>query len=192
MKKAVVVGGSNGIGLAITNHLIALGYHACILDKQEPDLSVLQGTYTYYPCNLLDFDETLFTELAKQEDISVLMITAGFGRVADFEYLHPAEIKNILKVNTIAGITIIRNFYHRIKSHEDFFCGIMGSIAGWCSSPMFSVYAASKAALCRFVESVNIELEAADIANRILDVSPGSIKGTCFNGGCNQPELTIS
>ena len=98
----------------------------------------------------------------------------------------------MLQVNTVAGIQIIRYFYDRIKAGDDFFCGFMGSIAGWCSSPMFSVYAASKAALCRFAESVNIELEAAGIANRILDVSPGSIKGTRFNGGENQPELTAA
>lgn len=50
---------------------------------------------------------------------------------------------------------------------------------------MFSVYAASKAAVCRFVESINIELEKAGTDNRILNVSPISIKGTRFNGGKN-------
>ena len=36
MKKAVIVGGSNGIGLAIAKDLISRGYHACILDRQAP------------------------------------------------------------------------------------------------------------------------------------------------------------
>ena len=192
MKKAVIVGGSNGIGLAIANCLMQKGYHACILDRQEPVPASLSGEYTYYPCNLLDFDEQLFEELAQDTSVSVLMITAGFGRVADFEYLHPAEIENMLRVNTIAGIKIIRYFYGHIHSDVEFHCGFMGSISGWCSSPMFSVYAASKAAMCRFAESVNIELEAAGLSNRILDVSPGSIKGTRFNGGENQPELTAA
>ena len=43
-------------------------------------------------------------------------------------------------------------------SCENFDCMVMGSIAGLVSSPMFSVYAATKAALCRFIESINIEL----------------------------------
>ena len=55
---------------------------------------------------------------------------------------------------------------------------------------MFSVYAASKAAICRFIESVNIELEVSGTNNRILNVSPGSIKGTKFNGGNNDLSLT--
>jgi short-subunit dehydrogenase len=51
------------------------------------------------------------------------------------------------------------------------------------SSPFFSVYGASKAALKIFIESVNVELEKGGSANRILNVSPGSIKGTSFNQG---------
>lgn len=192
MKKAVIVGGSNGIGLAIAKELIRQGYHACILDRQAPAENAFSNAddFTYYPCDLLDLDEALVSQLAAQKDVALLMITAGFGRVADFEYLHTAEIERLLTVNTVSSIKILRLFYDRIKSAEPFCCGFMGSIAGWCSSPAFSVYAASKAALCRFAESVNIELEVSGTANRILDVSPGSIKGTRFNGGENQPELT--
>lgn len=192
MKKAVVVGGSNGIGLAITNDLIHKGYHVCILDMAEPDIANLSNAQqvSYHYCNLLDFDEELMNRLSSDAEVELLMITAGFGNVADFEYLHNAQIRNLLQVNTVAGIEIIRCFYHRIKSHERFYCGMMGSIAGLVSSPMFSVYAASKAAVCRFIESVNIELEAAGVQNRILNVSPGSIKGTKFNGGENDPSAT--
>ena len=194
MKKAVIVGGSNGIGLAIANKLIENGYHACILDVREPDKSILceENSYTYYPCNLLHLNEAFLEELARDADVSLLMITAGFGRVADLENLHTAEIGNLLTVNTVSAIKILRIFYDRIKSERNFYCGIMGSIAGLCSSPMFSVYAASKAAICRFTESVNIELEVAGCPNRILNVSPGSIQGTRFNGGGNDLSLTAA
>lgn len=194
MKKAVVVGGSNGIGLSIACNLISKGYHIYILDICEPDNKILEDTskFTYFYCNLLDFDEDLIESFAKNEDISALVITAGFGRVADFEYLHTAEIDNIFTVNTVSSIKIIRKFYERIKSHAPFYCAIMGSIAGLVSSPMFSVYAASKAAICRFSESVNIELESFGTNNRILNVSPGSIKGTRFNGSGNDLSVTVN
>ncbi len=186
--KAVVIGGSNGIGLAIAKDFLARGYRVCILDICAPERLTENCSYDF--CNLLYPDWALLEKLAADPEVRALMITAGFGRVADFEYLHRAEIGNMLKVNTMAAIQIIRAFYGRIKSSKPFYCGIMGSIAGLVSSPMFSVYAASKAGVCRFVESVNIELEVADCANRILDVSPGSIQGTRFNGGENRPELT--
>jgi short-subunit dehydrogenase len=66
----------------------------------------------------------------------------------------------------------------------------MVSIAGFMSSPFFSVYGASKAALKIFIESVNVELEKAGFSNRILNVSPGSIKGTGFNQGKTDLALT--
>ena len=191
MKRAIVVGGSNGIGLAIAKKLIADGYFVHIFDRTEPQKdSADPAGYEYIPCNLLDFSTEIFTEYAKDSSVELLMITAGFGRVCDFEYLHPAEIDNLFKVNSAAAIKIISAFYDRIKANEPFYCGVMGSIAGLVSSPMFSVYAATKAALCRFTESVNVELEAGGTANRILNVSPGSIKGTRFNGGENDPSQT--
>ena len=58
------------------------------------------------------------------------------------------------------------------------------------SSPFFSLYGATKAALKIFIESVNVELEKAGSTNRILNVSPGSIKGTAFNNGKTDLNLT--
>ena len=187
-KDAVIIGGSNGIGLAVAMALVNRGYHVYILDKVKPDVRLAEN-HTYYYCDLLDFDEPLIQKMASNKNADTLFISAGVGRIADFEFLHSSEIENLLKVNTVSTIKIIKEFYGRIKNKETFYCGIMGSIAGLVSSPMFSTYAASKAAVYRFVESVNIELEANDFANRILNVSPGSIEGTRFNGGENQLEL---
>ena len=68
----------------------------------------------------------------------------------------------------------------------------MVSIAAHLVSPMFSVYSAAKAALSKFVEAVNVELDVQGSKNRILEVSPGSLKGTSFTGSTSQPELTAS
>ena len=51
------------------------------------------------------------------------------------------------------------------------------------SSPFFAVYGATKAALKIFIESVNVELKKNGSNNRILNVSPGSLKGTSFSAG---------
>ena len=56
MKKAVIIGGSNGIGLSIAAKLVSGGHHALILDKVAPEVDTLlkDGDYTYIPCNLLN------------------------------------------------------------------------------------------------------------------------------------------
>ena len=188
--EALVIGGSNGIGLALTKKLIDKGYFVHILDRHGPEDEVLPGQkYLHHYCDLLELDEELINSLSRNLNIRILIITAGFGRVADFEYLHTAEIKNMMTVNATATIQILRLFYDRIKGDEPFYCGVMGSIAGLLSSPSAAVYAASKAAVCRLIESVNIELEVAGTENRILNVSPASFKGSRFYGGQNQLDL---
>ena len=191
MKKAIVVGGGSGVGLAIAKILMDKNYKVIIVNKGEPDPAAIGDYYNYefVYTDLNYFDRDLFIELSKDLEVDTLMITAGFGRVAGFEYLHTSEIESLMRVNATAGIEIISCFYERLKSKESFDCGMISSIAGLMSSPLFSVYAASKAAICRFIESVNIELEMNGINNRILNVSPASIPGTKFNGGLNEPSL---
>ena len=187
MKKALVVGGANGIGLALAKEFIKNGYYTLIYDKSSPDseADLKDGAWEYVKCNLLMQGDAMFRPLASDPDIEVVMLTAGYGRVCDLEYIDPAEIQNMMQVNAVSTMKIIREFYGRVKTEKPFYLGVMGSIAGLVSTPAFSAYAASKAAICRFVESVNIELEVAGVENRILCVSPGSVKGTKFHGGKN-------
>lgn len=187
MKKAIIIGGSNGVGLAVAVDLMKRGFHVCILDICEP--TELQGDFSYTHCNLLELEEEKISKLAEDPEVEILMITAGIGRVANLEYLHTAEIDQLMTIDAVSTIKIIRLFFSRIKCDKSFYCGVMGSIAGIVSSPMFSVYAAAKAAVFRFIESVNIELEAGGVKNRILNVSPLSIKGTHFSGGENDLSL---
>lgn len=191
MKKAVVIGGSNGIGLAISKSLSEKGYYVVILDLNEPEKGILaEESFCYSYCDLLDFNENLFSSIALDQDVEILMITAGIGRVADFKYHHIAEIEKIFTVDAVSTLKIIRLFYDRIIGKDTFFTGVMGSISGWLSSPAASVYSAAKASVVRLVESVNIELEVAGTSNRILDVSPASFKGSRFYGGKNDLSIT--
>ena len=186
MNKAVVVGGSNGMGLAISKELIEKGYFVQICDIcQPPEKLLKEGGYNFTYCDLTDFDENVFKDIADDSEVSVLMVTAGVGRIADFSAHHIAEIDKMFEINTVSTIKILRMFYDRIKNQNAFYTGVMCSISGWMSSPAASVYASSKAAVSRFVESVNIELQASQTQNRILDVSPGTFKGSKFYGGEN-------
>lgn len=182
MKRALVVGGANGIGLSISTELakrnnIEVVY---IVDRATIQEEYQQDKFEYFHFDLLSDDFSIFNRFS---DIDTLVITAGFGKLALFKDLEESYIIDIMKVNSIAVMRIIHHFYDKLQSAEDFYCGVMVSIAGFMSSPFFSVYGASKAALKIFIESVNVELEKSGTTNRILNVSPGSIKGTSFNHG---------
>jgi glycerol-3-phosphate cytidylyltransferase len=186
-KNALVVGGGNGIGLSVSQQLLLRGYDKVhILDKFEPEIK-LGEKVVFHRFNLTNDDYSI---LERFTDIDTLVITAGFGRIDTFDNILDIEIINSYKVNAVAVCRIIKFFYFKLLSSDDFYCTVMGSIAGLVSSPMFALYGATKAAVCKFTESVNIELEKQESVNRILNVSPGSIKGTKFDGGTNDPSQT--
>ena len=189
MKKSLVIGGSNGIGLAIALQLAKLdSVQVVVIDKDEPEIE-LPDIITFRRHNLLDGDLSL---LSDYDDIDVLVFTAGFGRVAPFETIVETEIRNQFQVNAISPISVLRHFFPRMKQTQPFYCAVMGSIAGLVSSPLFALYSATKGAVCKAIEALNIELEMCGSPNRILNVSPGSIKGTRFNGGENDLSQTTT
>lgn len=190
-KVACIIGGSNGIGLAITLELIRNDYDKVfVLDIRKPDAQGIPNDFVtlykqkvkYFNFNLLSVDLNI---LKKVSNIDTLVITAGFGRVATFDKLTSFEIDNLLKVDLCAITGILKYFYPLICSKNNFYTLVMGSIAGHVVSPLFSVYGAAKSGLCSLIENLNIELEKASVDNRILDVSPGALKGTNFNGDKN-------
>ena len=189
MRRALIVGGANGIGLSIAMQFAAREdfEKVYVVDRAPLDPKYVTGKVQGFEFDLCSSDYSFFDRFG---DVDILMITAGFGRLALFKDLDESYIINSMNVNSTAVMRLIRRFYDRISGQNDFYCGVMVSIAGFMSSPFFSVYGASKAALKIFIESVNVELEKAGCSNRILNVSPGSIKGTSFNQG--QTDLSMT
>lgn len=179
MKKALIIGGASGIGLSIANQLARRDDYTTIIiiDKKEPVININSKKIVFEQFDLTQKDYSIFD---KYMDINLLMITAGFGKLGKFSNFDEDYIEKSFEVNTIAPIKIIKKYYNKLLSKEKFFCGIMVSIAGFMSSPLFSIYASSKAALKIFIESVNVELLNEGSKNQILNISPGSIKGTGF------------
>ncbi len=182
MKKALVVGGANGIGLSIATQLAnRKDYEKIyIVDKV---LAADEFTNPKFQCLKFDLTKEDYSIFANFKDVDTLMITAGFGKLSLFKDVSESYIISSFAVNAVAPVRIIHHFMDKLTGNKDFYCGVMVSIAGFMSSPFFAIYGATKAALKIFIESVNVELEKGGCCNRILNVSPGAIKGTSFNNG---------
>lgn len=182
MKKILIVGGANGIGLSVAMLLadsedvetVYIVDKACLADKYKKD------KVKSYEFDLTSKDYTFFDQF---HDIDTLFISAGFGQLSLFRNVPDHMIEPYFQVNTISAIRLINKFYKKLDSKIPFYCGVMVSISAYLSSPFFSVYSATKAALRFFIESINVELEKTGTRNRVLNVSPGSIQGTSFNQG---------
>ena len=181
MKRVLIVGGSNGIGLAIATSLASREgvERIYIVDKVPVDPRYLHPKFQKYFFNL-DTDNYKFFD--RFTDVDTVIVTAGIGSLKLFKDIDEEDIPRYFRVNTIPAMRLARKFYSRLQSQEDFSFCVMVSIAGFLSSPWYSVYGATKSALKSFIESVNVELKKDGSSNRILNVSPGHIDGTSFTG----------
>lgn len=182
MRQALIVGGANGIGLSIaTIFANREDYEKIyIVDKVLIDEEFNNKKFESIQFDLTSEDYSIFDRF---KDVDTLMITAGFGKLSLFRDVSEQYITSSFAVNSVAPIRIIHHFMDKLTNEENFLCGVMVSIAGFMTSPFFAVYGATKAALKIFIESVNVELKKNGSNNCILNVSPGSIKGTSFNNG---------
>lgn len=182
MKRALVVGGANGLGLGIAT---CLSQRTDVEKVYIVDKVALSPEYHFDKFEAFEFDLTSsdYSFFDRFADIDTLIITAGFGRLALFKDIDEQHIINSFNVNTLPSLRLIHKFYTKLEGENDFYCGIMVSIAGYLSSPFYAVYGATKAALRSFIESVNVELKKGGSTNCVMNVSAGSFKGSSFNGG---------
>lgn len=191
MKHPLIIGGASGIGLSLVMALSQRNdvERVYVVDRQEFPAHYADPKIQGSICDLAEGNFAFLNEL---HDVDALFITAGFGHLGMVQDFDDAYIERIMTVNATAPIRIIRHFYDKLLSPESFPCAVMVSIAGRLSSPLFAYYSASKAAIRMFAEAANVELEVQESPNRILEVSPGSLKGTSFNGGASDPSVTAS
>jgi short-subunit dehydrogenase len=189
IRRILVVGGANGIGLSIATELAK---RETVEKVYIVDKAPLVEEFNNLKFDTFQFDLTNedFSFFDRFTDINALMITAGFGKLALFKDVSEQHIISSFNVNTIPVLRLVHKFYERMEAQEDFYCGVMVSIAGFMSSPFFAVYGATKAALKIFIESVNVELKKSGSSNKILNVSPGSLKGTSFTAGKTDLSVT--
>ena len=136
MKRILIVGGANGIGLSIAK-VLSLREDTeklFIIDKNP-----LAEEYKDNKIESIQFDLTNddFSVFDSYDDIDGLIITAGFGKLSLFKDIEENMITQYFKVNTIGVIRVIKHFYEKLLHSENFYCSVMVSIAGFMSSPFF-------------------------------------------------------
>lgn len=179
-RRILIVGGANGIGLSMAT---VWAQRDDVEQVYIVDKAPLAAEYQLPKMQAYEFDVTTadYSFFDRFTDIDTLMVTAGFGHLSLFRDVEEEVIQQSFAVNTLPAMRLAKRFYAKLEGQEPFRMGVMVSIAGFMSSPFYAIYSATKAALKVFIESVNVELEKNGSSNRILNVSPGKIRGTRFH-----------
>lgn len=101
MRKALVVGGANGIGLSIAFQLAKQDVYEkiYIVDRVTVAKEFLNPKFESIQFDLMTEDFSIFDEF---KDVDTLIITAGFGKLSLFKDVTEQYITSSFSVNTIA------------------------------------------------------------------------------------------
>ena len=183
--RAVVTGASQNIGEALATELAARGHHLIVTARREDVLNALAARLTerfgvtveVRPVDLADPSERakVCDELASR-NISILCANAGtatFGPVASLDpAAEQAQVQlNVLGVHDLA-LSVLPGMVDRGAG------GILisGSAAGNSPIPNNATYAATKAFVNTFSESIRGELRKAGVHVTLL--APGPVRTT--------------
>ena len=122
IKRALVVGGANGIGLSIATELAKRGEveKVYIVDKAPLSEEFTNQKFESFQFDLTNDDYSFFDRFT---DINTLMITAGFGKLALFKDVPESHIMNSFNVNTIPVLRLVHKYYGKLEAKENFYCG---------------------------------------------------------------------
>jgi short-subunit dehydrogenase len=181
--RAVVTGASQGIGEALATELAARGHSLIITARREDVLTSLAGRLSEQygvavevrPIDLVDAAERakLCEELASR-NISILCANAGTATFGPVAALDPAAEKAQVQLNAIAVHDLCLAVLPGMLERKAGGILISGSAAGNSPIPNNATYAASKAFVNTFSESLRGEVKRGGVHVTLL--APGPVR----------------
>ena len=183
-KTAIVTGGSQGFGLAMTKRFLDSGASVIIwdLDKTITEKTVKEINNSKLSSTIIDvtnFDRVLLEaeRIFKNKKIDIFINNAGIAGKNTTVWDYPVdEWKKILDLNLNAMFYCLKAIVpHMIKNNYGRIVNI-SSIAGKEGNPNASAYSASKAGVIALTKSLGKELANKNIAVNAVTPAAGKTK----------------
>ncbi len=181
---ALVTGASSGIGRALAERLAAAGATVLAAGRDAAALDALAGRSGARPlvADLLDpgaAERLAALALEAAGRVDVLVNNAGAGWAGPFAAMDPAAAARLVGLNLLAPVRLTRALVPQMLARRSGQVVNVASIAGLVPAPAEAVYAATKAGLIGFSDSLRAELAPAGVG--VLVVAPGVVDTPFFD-----------
>ena len=186
--KALVTGGSSGIGRDMAIYLSKLGYNVILVSKDENKLKSVSDSIkgsSYYVCDISSKEECIrLYNKVKSENIELLINNAGFGKFGEFNEISLEDELNMIDVN-IKGVHILTKLFLNdfIKRDSGYILNVASS-AAFEPGPLMATYYSTKAYVLRLTTSIYEELRRKKSNVHVSVFCPGPVR-TNFNNVAN-------
>jgi len=179
MKKAVVTGASSGIGKAIAQRLLGLGYSVTGLSRTADATLLEHPHFTHHSVDLSSEKESVaITKLLRNEKIFLLVNAAGFGRFEPHEELSHETICRMTHLNLTAPMLLTNALLRSLKAEAGYLINI-NSIEALRASKFAALYSATKAGLKAFGDALFEETRKSDLS--ITNINPDMTESAFFD-----------
>lgn len=159
-KAAIVTGASSGIGLAISRVLCEMNYDVYGFGRdfeREEAAQLIRSTDTFHPVigDLLETQKVCdrVKQIAGEAQVEVLVNAAGVGYYGLHEHLNVKQIQTLVRTNLELPLILTNRLLRVLKENNGAIINI-SSVTAKQSSPHGCAYAATKAGLTAFGESL--------------------------------------
>ncbi|KAM3115635.1 SDR family NAD(P)-dependent oxidoreductase [Phormidesmis sp. 146-33] len=182
MPTALITGASAGIGAAFAQELASRGTNLILVARLQDKLqSLADSLQLQYQIQVQiiaqdltepDAAAIVFDTVQQQgHSIDLLINNAGIGDYGDFaESDRDLQLK-IIQLNILALVDLTHRFLQGMRQQRSGGIINLSSVAGFQSMPYFSIYAATKAFILSFSESLSAENRRYGVT--VLGVCPG-------------------
>ena len=176
-QKWFITGASSGLGLALTEKVLAEGHRVVAAVRR---VDAMQDLKHKYPALLevesLDLTnrEQVQAVVARHADVDVVANNAGGAVIGAMEEMTEADIQQQIALNLLAPIHVTRAFLPAMRAKNSGTLLYVSSVGGRAAFPSGSMYHAAKFGLEGFAESVSQEV--AEFGIKTIIIEPGSIK----------------
>jgi short-subunit dehydrogenase len=188
-KTALITGASSGIGVEFANQLAARGANLVLVARRKDRLQVVADAVklmhkveaTVIVADLAEVGaaDKLFKTLARKKiSVDVLINNAGFGTFGEFEDADINKLSEQIQVNIAALVELSKLALPSMRKKNDGVILNVASTAAYQSVPYMAVYAATKAFVLSFTESLWAELLDTKVV--AIALSPGGTKTEFF------------